>query len=956
MKNKLQFIIAFIGFVTFGNAQTCTDTVKYVNYKSKLVLNAGKKDSVNYLGKLKLKEGVAQSFINKDKIDVNGAVVRMSAQNSLNKYTPASAPMKVKVYLQTADEFDFHPLKRIDSAEVMVLKDAFYTVKFTKTTKIDGHFSISVVNAQSDSVRPRIYATNSTVLNGGYGEKMGFVTAGGKTQRNLDYFENSLPSSTTGYGFTSGGTGELIDWDYLIYPIISYDITPSITSTNPTPDNNGEVELTRMNSLSVGSNHMLSLSGFNKKYFGSKDSTYVWKVKGKVSLDSVYKFSYFTGDDLGSYTIKVKGYTSNCQSIFYVKDLAKFSCDNFKSKIISKKDQTSFEKKDGEAVVQAEGGTLPYSYSWNSQPVQTTNKLSLVESGFYKVTIKDKNNCEITDSVIIGITCKLSVTLKALEDETTTKKGFIEVEANGGSNPYSYSWSNKATSPSIYNLTKGIYKLLVKDSIGCEITKEYEVKLCDLAVKSIYIKDETYSGVKDGKASVLVEGGQSPYSYKWNTIPNQTLDTAIALNKGAYICIVTDKNGCSLKSTINIDTKCKLKSKVYIVNSESGSNKKDGKAVVQVTEGKLPYTYSWSSTPIQNTDTIKGIGVGKYFVTIKDANSCQHKDSVIMFTNPSTCNLLVDKTYSKPESYKGLQDGKAFVSVKGGKAPYKYEWNTQPKQISDTAHNLISGIYQVIIEDANKCKLIHNVDIKIECDISIKLIAKDEYTIGKKDGLAIVQIDKGTAPFSIIWNNKVSDDNDTLFNIGKGIYKVEVKDSKGCRLIDSINVLTTCELKLNFNVTLITQAAKEDGSVRVKVEGGLAPYSFEWDNGNKSELNTALKKGSYIVKVTDKNKCVITDSVFVGVANLESLSSLSYEVYPNPFSDLLTVHISNQGLSGDVQLKLIDFTGKTVYNNLFNASTLDTKTVLNVSDLLPGFYFLEIENNGRNVLGKLIKQ
>jgi hypothetical protein len=322
MKKKLQLIIACIGLVTIGNAQTCTDTIKYVNYKSKLVLNAGKNDSVNYLGKLKLKEGVAQSFINKDQIDVNGAVVRMSAQNfSLNKYTPATAPMKVKVYLQTADEFDFHPLKRIDSAEVMVLKDTFYTVQFSKTTKIDGHFSIAVVNAQSDAVRPRIYATNTTVLTGGYGEAMGFVTTAGKTQRNIDYFENSLPSATTGYGFTSGGEGELIDWDYLIYPIISYDITPSITSTNPTPDNNGEVELTRMNSLTIGSNHMLSLSGFNKKYFGGKDSTYVWKVKGKVSLDSVYKFTYFTGDDLGSFTVKVKGYTSNCSSVYLVKTL-----------------------------------------------------------------------------------------------------------------------------------------------------------------------------------------------------------------------------------------------------------------------------------------------------------------------------------------------------------------------------------------------------------------------------------------------------------------------------------------------------------------------------------------------------------------------------------------------------------------------------------------------------------
>jgi hypothetical protein len=66
---------------------------------------------------------------------------------------------------------------------------------------------------------------------------------------------------------------------------------------------------------------MLSLSGFNKKYFGGKDSTYVWKVKGKISLDSVYKFTYFTGDDLGSFTVKVKGYTSNCSSVYLVKTL-----------------------------------------------------------------------------------------------------------------------------------------------------------------------------------------------------------------------------------------------------------------------------------------------------------------------------------------------------------------------------------------------------------------------------------------------------------------------------------------------------------------------------------------------------------------------------------------------------------------------------------------------------------
>ena len=944
-----------------GYTQICTDTVKYVSYKSSKIINVGKKDSVCYMGKLFFGDGVSQSFINNDVVKLNGVSIRMAAYKfEKAKYTLSTESMSVKVYLQEVDQQTFKPNKKIDSTEILIKEDKFYVVNFSKMPTISSNFAITIQNntkAPSLNLKYalRVYANNASTLKGGYGEEMGFVTAANLTLSNRQYFESLIPSSMNGAGFLTGGNPneQLIDWDYYVYPIISYSISPQITSTNLTPDNNSNVEVTRMNKLSIGSNHMLSYSGFTKKYFGTIDSTFVWNIKGKKSIDSVYKFTYYNGDNLGTFTVNVKGFTSNCKSTVNIKDIG--TC-NLTSQITGVKKESGLGKNDGSATVLVSGGNSPYTYQWTSSPIQTSNILSNVGSGFYYVTILDAKNCQIKDSVFIPIECQLSLRLKELKNESGSSKkdGYIITEATGGTIPISYSWNNGKQTPSIYDLSKGNYSITATDKNGCKVNGSFEVALCDLKTSDTTIVDESYVGKNDGSITVSISGGNSPYSYDWSTVPKQYNSKATSLSKGTYTLVVKDSKACELKVNFAVNLKCNLTSRTQLISPDSAINKKDGVAVVQIFGGKLPYTYSWGG--VNDKDTIKNISEGKYIVLISDANSCVHKDSVIMFTNKTSCKLKAGKIYTNPESFSGKNDAKAYVDVTGGTLPYQYEWNTIPKQFSDTAQNLTAGTYQVIIEDANKCKLVKNVEVNLSCDLSIKLVGKDETTLNKKDGYAIVKINGGKAPYSIVWNNTPALNNDTLLNIGKGIYTVNIKDSKNCKLIDSISINTLCDLKINFDVSLITQPGKEDGSVKLKVFNAAIPYKVKWNNNNSTEINTGLKKGSYTVTVIDANNCILTDSIFVGVANLESIASLSFNVFPNPFNNVLNLNFFNQKMNDNVNIKLLDLSGKLIHTEFFNITDSNFDTQLNLIDLLPGIYLLEINNGYKSVTRKIIKE
>lgn len=104
------------------------------------------------------------------------------------------------------------------------------------------------------------------------------------------------------------------------------------------------------------------------------------------------------------------------------------------------------------------------SYNWsNGQSTQTATGLC---PGTYTITIKLGNIQQFQDTVIINPISPLSIILTK-NPVVCISSGVAAVAVSGGSAPYTFSWSNGATTSNISGLSTGSYCVNVTDNIGC---------------------------------------------------------------------------------------------------------------------------------------------------------------------------------------------------------------------------------------------------------------------------------------------------------------------------------------------------------------------------------------------------------------------------------------------------------------------------------------------------------
>ncbi len=123
---------------------------------------------------------------------------------------------------------------------------------------------------------------------------------------------------------------------------------------------------------------------------------------------------------------------------------------------------------DGSATVLATGGTPPYTYSWNSVPVQTTATATGLCVGNYIVTVTDALSATDTASVSIIQQLVLNVNMTVTQDDTcNTCTGAANVVASGGTPPYMYFWTNGDTTQTTTTLCGGYGDVFVIDALSC---------------------------------------------------------------------------------------------------------------------------------------------------------------------------------------------------------------------------------------------------------------------------------------------------------------------------------------------------------------------------------------------------------------------------------------------------------------------------------------------------------
>ncbi|HQP03913.1 MAG: PKD domain-containing protein [Bacteroidales bacterium] len=212
---------------------------------------------------------------------------------------------------------------------------------------------------------------------------------------------------------------------------------------------------------------------------------------------------------------------------------------------------------EGQAITltaQAMGGTMPYTYYWNSgggfSEGAGTLELTPLTTTTYTVSVVDAHNCESnTVSMTITVSPHLEITEVLLQQNRCFHScdGSAELVIIGGIPPLNYSWGS--TNHIYNNLCAGIYTVTVSDQIGCFATTYFLITEPDTLTYSINTVDASCYGSEDGTANIIVAGGTLPYSFLW---PNNATTSFITTGAGDFVVTVTDAHSCRIEASYTV--------------------------------------------------------------------------------------------------------------------------------------------------------------------------------------------------------------------------------------------------------------------------------------------------------------------------------------------------------------------------------------------------------------------
>jgi uncharacterized protein (TIGR02145 family) len=270
------------------------------------------------------------------------------------------------------------------------------------------------------------------------------------------------------------------------------------------------------------------------------------------------------------------------------------------------------ENNTGSIDISVSGGTLPYAIQWSNG--SNTEDLMNLAYGGYTVIVIDSNDCNVSNYIpIIDTTYVIKdVTCKGSAD------GEIDLIIEGGTQPYSFQWSNGATSEDISNLSGGKYSVTVTDANNYEfVIKNINIYEPELLF-NIVTKNVTCNGYNDGEINITIIGGCQPFNFQWSN--GETTEDISSLSGGNYSVRVTDANNYEYNSgDINVyepEILISIKEMISIIEGE-----RPGSIDINVLGGTPPYTFVWSNG--STTEDIFNLSQGKYTITVTDANGCR---------------------------------------------------------------------------------------------------------------------------------------------------------------------------------------------------------------------------------------------------------------------------------------------------------------------------------------------
>ncbi len=554
-----------------------------------------------------------------------------------------------------------------------------------------------------------------------------------------------------------------------------------------------------------------------------------------------------------------------------------------------------YESNNGSIFLNVSGGLSPYSYSWNNG--SSNAQIFNLPADNYSVTVMDNNQCSIIDNFIVSEPDAL-VAEESVQHVSCYggSDASIEVFVSGGTSPYSYLWSNGATTSSISNLTQGSYQLTVSDANNCNLTIPYSIMQAALISLHGSLNNIDCHGVNDGSINLTIINGVSPFSIIWsNGATTEDLNNLVA---GTYSVTVTDNNLCTANASYTLfQPNPILLSSNITTPSYMGAS--DAGIAVSVSGGTSPYSYLWNSGGI--SANLTNVIAGSYNLSVTDFNNCLFTETFIIEDGPE---MLIIESEIVNESCASACNGSIALSVTGGNGLYNYLWNTGSTE--SQLSNLCPGNYSVLIEENMSSPFWSYIETGLNMTIGVftngilvdgnPITANDYLGVfyetpnglgcagyyswnpsqlnvafpawgansqgGNFPGLAVGELLK--FKFYRGSDNREIDLTPSFSNPTMNTFQVQ-----GMTLVTSLIGTSSASLSETASFTIqegnfisivaqltpVSVFGGNDGAISINPSGGILPYSFIWSNGQTSSSISGLFSGNYSVTVYDAIDC-----------------------------------------------------------------------------------------------------
>jgi hypothetical protein len=572
----------------------------------------------------------------------------------------------------------------------------------------------------------------------------------------------------------------------------------------------------------------------------------------------------------------------------------------------------------GDPTTLTGGGAV--SYSW-SGGVTDGISFNPGATATYTVTGTDVNTCTNTATIMVTVN-NLPVVIANATDTVLCTGDPTTLTGSGGS---SYSWTGGVTDGISFNpFSTFTYTVTGTDINSCSNTSTISVAVNNLP---LVIANATDNTLCTGDPTTLTGSGASSYSWTGGVIDGISFTPSSTFT---YTVTGTDINSCSNTGSITVS----VNNLPLVVANATDNTLCTGDPTILTGSGAS--SYSWTSG-ITDGISFNPSSTSTYTVTGTDINSCSNTSTITVTVNnlPVVTANATDNTLCTGD-----------LTILTGSGASSYSWTSG---ITDgiSFNPSSTSTYTVTGTDINSCSNTSTITVTVN---NLPLVVANATDNNLCIGDPTILTGGGAVSYS--WNGGVTDG--VSFNPSLTLtYTVTGTDVNTCSNTATIVVTVNNLPTVNFNYPGNDTVCITNG---LQVLSGGIPAGGTYTGTGVSGINfdpnaAGLGNHTIIYTFTDANSCSNTDAITItvnGCTGIENNNLSSIVVYPNPFTNSITI----SGINEATGIKICNMLGEILRSWVISS----TSNNIILEDIAPGIYFLNIETGTGSVTKKIIKE